>query len=193
MRHIPGKLGNTGRGSVKPMKTGSVKRLLGVVSSLGLILLALLASLFGQQQSGNALVGSWKLVFFENQTTTGEVSYPLGRQPVGLLIYDAKGWISVHVMKPGRPNFKAGDRVRGTPEEIKTAFEGYAGYYGRYTVDERRQTVTHHVEASSFPNEVGMNLERAFTLSGRRLILKTVPRLFAGQTGTGTLVWERLD
>jgi len=77
--------------------------------------------------------------------------------------------------------------------EIKSAFEGFVGYYGAYEVDEEQGTVTHHLEGSSFPNWVGTDQRRFFEFSGSRLTLSTPPIAFGGQDVTGVLIWERAE
>ncbi len=145
-----------------------------------------------QNQSQNPLIGTWQLVSLESQSSAGGISYPLGEHPYGLLLYSSKR-MSAHMMRPDRPAFASGDIRRGTPEEVKAAFEGFVAYCGTYSIDEQRGTVTHHVEASLLPNWVGTDQQRFFTLTGRRLTLRTPPLLVNGQTVTATLVWERVD
>jgi Lipocalin-like domain len=140
----------------------------------------------------NPLVGTWKLVSFESRSADAAISRPFGARAVGLLMYDAHGHMSVVLMQPDRPTFASGDPAGGTPEEIKAAFEGFSGYCGTYEVDEARGTVTHHVEANAFPNWVGTDQQRFFTLVGRRLTLRTAPMLDDGQIVTLTAVWERV-
>ena len=43
---------------------------------------------------------------------------------------------------------------------------GYDSYFGTYTVDEAAGTVTHHVEASLFPEDLGKDFTRRFRLDG---------------------------
>jgi len=155
-------------------------------------LLAAGMSLSGQR-SQYSLVGTWKLVSWESRSSTGEVSHPMGERPIGLLTYDSKGRVSTQLMQPGRTVFKSGDRLRGTPDEVNAAFEGFVAYFGTYTFDEKQGTVIHHIEASTFPNDVGTDLRRFVTVSERRLTLRTPQRILGGTTGTGTLVWERVD
>lgn len=145
------------------------------------------------QQSQNFLAGTWKLLSFESQSAGGDVSHPFGADAQGQLMYDAPGRMSVVLMRAGRPPFASGDPARGAPDEIKAAFEGFIAYYGTYDIDEELGTVTHHVEANSFPNWVGTHQQRFFTLAGRRLTLRSPPILDDGQTVTLTAVWERVD
>ncbi len=137
------------------------------------------------------LVGSWRLVSYETHSPSGEVSAIYGPSPVGRLMYDQYGRMSVHVMDSRRRRFASNDRLMHTPEELKQAFDGYFGYFGMYTVDEAASTVTHHITGASFPNFVGTDQKRFFVLSGNRLELKTPPMLRGGTDVTFHLVWER--
>ena len=137
-------------------------------------------------------VGSWKLVSLDARGSDGEIIYPFGQNPVGMIAYDAKGHMSVHVMCLDRPAFASGDQHTGTTEEIKSALEGYIAYYGTYMVNEEAGTVIHRVEASLFPNWIGIEQKRFFKLSGDRLTLSTPPIPYRGSHRTVTLVWERV-
>lgn len=137
------------------------------------------------------LVGSWRLVSYETHTRTGEVSAIFGPSPVGRLMYDGAGRMSVHIMDPRRKRFASNDRLVHTSEELKQAFDGYFGYFGTYTVDEAASTVTHHIAGASFPNFVGADQKRFLILSGKRLKLSTPPTLRGGTEVTIHLLWER--
>jgi hypothetical protein len=68
---------------------------------------------------------------------------------------------------------------------------GYDAYFGRYTIDERAGTITHHVEGSLFPDDLGKDFVRGFTLDGDTLTLRFTSS--AGRDGvTRTLVFHRL-
>jgi len=136
-------------------------------------------------------VGAWKLVSSEFRRSDGEVTYPMGRDTAGMLMYDANGHMSAQVMRSNRPAFASGDQLKGTPEEIKAAFEGCVAYYGTYEINEEEGTVTHHVEGCSFPNWVGTAQRRFFEFSGNRLMLSSAPIPMGGEQVTATLTWER--
>jgi hypothetical protein len=142
-----------------------------------------------------SLTGSWKLVSREYRRADGTVVHPFGEDEgdSGMIMYDDRGYMSVHLMSPNRPPFTASDRLRGTPAEIKAAFEGYSAYYGTYEIDETAGTVTHHVAGSLFPNRKGTDQVRSFKLSGNRLTLSTPPMLIGGEEVTATLIWQRTD
>ncbi len=138
-------------------------------------------------------MGTWKLVSSEFRRSDGQLTYPMGRDAVGIIIYDADWHMSVQIMRPDRPAFASGDHLKGTPAEIKSAFEGFVAYYGTYQVDEKEGTVTHHVEGSFFPNWVGLALRRFFEFSGNRLTLSTPPMPMGGEQVVGLLIWERAE
>lgn len=111
----------------------------------------------------------------------------------GLLVYDAGGNMSAHVMRTDRPLFAADDAARGTDSEVRAAFEGHDAYFGTYTIDQARQTVTHHVVGASYPNWIGSDQIRHFKFDGSRLLLSTPSIVFDGQSLEYTLIWERIS
>jgi len=139
------------------------------------------------------LIGSWRLIEYATETADGTRTFPLGPDAVGMAAYLANGRVSIQFMRRDRPRFLSGDAWRGTPEEERAAFEGYFAYAGRFTLDEKRGTVTHHVEICSAPNYVGTDLVRQFSFAGNRLTLRTPPRMLAGQTSSAILIWQRIE
>jgi hypothetical protein len=118
------------------------------------------------------------------------------RDWAGLIMYDATGHMAAQVIALDRPKFASGNRLQGTQEEIKAAFEGYAAYFGPYEVNEAEGVVIHHVKASMFPNEVGGDNIRYYEFSGDRLTL--IPtnivdgKLTPKSSATFRLIWERV-
>jgi len=139
-----------------------------------------------------SVAGTWQLVSYVTETPDGKRTFPLGENVSGVAIYTSDGHVSIQFQRNDRPRFASGDAWRGTLDEERAAFEGFFSYAGRYTVDGARSTVTHHIEVSSAPNYVGIDLQRTFSISGNRLTLKTPQRQLAGQTSASTLVWERV-
>jgi hypothetical protein len=140
-----------------------------------------------------AVIGTWKLISYETETPDGKRTFPLGQDVEGLAVYLPNGRVSIQFMKRDRPRFESGDAWRGTFEEERAAFRGFFSYAGRYTLDQARSLVTHHLEIAAAPNYVGTDLVRTFAIAGNRLTLKTPQRQLAGQTSSSTLVWERVD
>ena len=139
------------------------------------------------------LVGAWRLVSFESRDESGKVRYPLGKNAIGQISYGAEGRMSVLLVQADRPPFASGDMRRGTDAEVRSAFEGFIGYFGTYSVDAAAGTVTHHVQGASFPNWMGGDQVRFCELEDGRLILSTPPFLYDGQINRSVLIWERCE
>ena len=136
------------------------------------------------------LVGRWKLVALEAMRPNGEVIREWGQNPTGYLSYDASGFVSVQFMRDPRA---AKPSRQLTPDERRDAFESYYAYYGRFEVDDQAGSVTHHIQGSLRPYEVGADLTRFFTLSGDRLDLSTPPQqLESGEPRVYRVSWERV-
>ena len=94
--------------------------------------------------------------------------------------------MSLQMMRVGR---KDAISTPSNPADRSNAriITGYDSYFGRYTVDEKAGTVTHHVEGSLFPEDVGDDWVRPFTLDGDTLTL----RLTGADGLTRMLVFHR--
>ena len=135
--------------------------------------------------------GTWRLLECYGKWSDGRISHPYGQKPSGLLMYDGHGSFSGQIVASERPAFQSDNLLKGTAEEIKSAFEGYIAYYGTYEVDEKNGQMTHHVEGSLFPNWIGDVQTRNFQFEGERLRLNTLPIKGAKADLTVTLLWER--
>ena len=140
--------------------------------------------------SPDSLIGTWRLISWENRSADGRITYPLGKDAVGYIIYNRDGYMFVAIMGPNRINFRAGDLLAGSTEEKAQATETYVSYCGQY--DFRGDTVIHYVELSLFPNWVGAHQERLVEVTGNRLTLSTRPILLQGVQQTAHLIWERV-
>jgi len=136
------------------------------------------------------IVGAWELVTRTVKRTDGTtiVDPVLGEKPTGRLVYDASGAMMLQIMRSGRKepiSTPANPKDRSNPRVVL----GYDSYFGRYTVDEKAGTVTHHVEGSLFPEDLGDDWVRPFTLNGDTLTL----RVTSPADGlTRTLTFHRL-
>jgi len=124
------------------------------------------------QRLTSALVGAWKLVYWETRTPDGGLSWPMGKSPAGMLTYDDSGRVAVQIMQPDTP--------------------GTLAYFGTYTVDDIKSTVTHHVEASSFPDQVGTDLTGTLRMNGMSLTITSATKTSNGKEATSILAWQRL-
>ncbi len=138
----------------------------------------------------NPFVGTWRLLSLETRNPDGRVSYPLGHDAVGYLMYTEDGYMCGAMMNADRPEFAGGDVRRATVEEKVAAWDTYVSYCGRYEI--RDNKVIHHIAVGFFPNWVGAELERAFEFDGNRLSLSTPPFLIDGLQQTSHAIWERV-
>ena len=141
----------------------------------------------------NPFVGTWKLISFETHRADGAVMYPFGKDLQGLIMYDAKGYWSCHIMGINRPAFASGQMAKGTPEEIKAAFEGALCYWGTYDIDEKEKILKLHIIDSLYPNWKGQDQKRFYEFSGNRYSIKTPPMRAGEVEIVSVLVWERAD
>ena len=126
--------------------------------------------------------GAWRLVSFETRRSTGEVSQPLGPNPVGLIIWDKSGRFSAQLMHGDLPP----DRTSGDAEVLR-----YVAYFGWFEVDDDRGVLTHHVDGALTPNMLGVDQERWFTFTDARLELRPPSFEQEGVTSESVLTWER--
>ncbi len=134
------------------------------------------------------LLGSWRLVASDSRDANGDANAPLGDDPIGQLTYDASGTVCAQLMRRGQPHFRSDDWQRASAEEKASAWSGYFGYFGTFTIDEGTGTIVHRVDGSWFPNLVGTEQVRHFSLAGNRLTLTAeTPR------GRVSLVWEKVN
>jgi hypothetical protein len=137
------------------------------------------------------LVGSWKLISFHSQDSSGQKAFPFGKDALGRLIYEPDGRMAVQLMNPDRRRFASDDPLVTSEAEVRAAFGGYTAYYGTYSVNPDERTITHHIEGALLPNWIGTDQKRHFEFNGTYLTLKGPLRL-GGVQGFVSLVWERL-
>jgi hypothetical protein len=142
-----------------------------------------LASPLAAQPIEQRFRGAWMLILYEQRKPGAAVSYPMGQDALGRLSYDSDGRMAAQLSRRDRPRFASQSRYEGTAEEVRAAYNGFLAYYGPYRIDEKKGTVTHHVECCSFPNWVGTDQVRRFEFDGEKLVLYA--------PGDLKLVWAR--
>lgn len=137
------------------------------------------------------LLGAWRLVSFSVAAPDGTLSYPMGRDLVGLIVYTPDGYMSVQLMGPDRPRFDTPAYGVGSDLDWARAARGYFAYAGRYTVDEQAPAVTHHVEMALNPYWPGRDQKRGIELRGDDLILSGESPTPSGAIHTALVHWRR--
>ncbi len=139
-------------------------------------------------------VGAWRPISIEYLTDDGTlIDSPYGAEPQGILMYDSYGNMSAQLSSKDRKPFAVADRLGGTPEELKGAFESYQAYFGKYKIDERERVVTHTVRQALLPNWATTEQRRYYKFQDGKLILRTPPLTIGGKRVTGVLVWEKMS
>jgi len=139
------------------------------------------------------LPGTWLLESRIDVTPAG-TRYPdplLGEDPIALLIYDRTGHFSAQFMGRNRS-----DVVEAAPAIAKNntqAQGGYDAYFGTYTVDDAKNTVTQELMGSLSPGNVGMVLTRGMEVRGNTLLIKLETTAADGTPVIRTLTWRRLE
>jgi hypothetical protein len=171
---------------------------------LGLPLFITLALVFLGAQSPTdplqaQLIGSWRLVSRQTTLLNGQVVTDpgLSATPNGILIYDQSGHVAAQLSRPGRTVASITQecaniqKVKGTNDTAQTVL-GYDAYFGTYKVDIKRGIVIHHLESALFPEDVGKDIPRHFSLEGDKLTIDFNTTTSDGTQVKRTLVWSRL-
>jgi hypothetical protein len=137
------------------------------------------------------ILGTWRLVsYVERDDRGGPVTFPLGRDAVGLIMYTSDGYMSAQLMRSGRHDYDQPDIGGGTIQQAAAAAEGYLAYSGPYDVDEAASVVHHRVAVSLLPNWLDTVQIRHGSLKDNQLTLfAEIP--LGGKVIRSTLVWAR--
>ena len=135
---------------------------LSAITALGLALLP--GSAVSQTKSlKDQLVGSWTPVAWEQVKKDGTKLERFGSNMKGFNVFDANGRFYLMFARADLPKLASNNVLTPTPEEAKAIATGMIAYYGTYTVDEGAKTITLRIEASSLPNQLGLEQKRTIT------------------------------
>jgi hypothetical protein len=178
-----------GRSRLCRDRRDDVKKAAGL--AFAVLLLGAMTPTTRAQQRGDVdrikqqLIGSYKLISYDSYDQNGAVT----RLPysVGQISYDAAGRMSAQLMRSDRPTFTSGQRA--SEAERAAAYSSYVAYFGHYTIEPEKGTVTHHVEGSMTPPMVGTDQVRYFEFSpDRKSLFLSVKN---GERVVGKLRWDR--
>lgn len=155
---------------------------------LALIVLAYSSAI--AQQAGN-IVGTWELLSYIDTPEKGAPVHPWGQKPSGLLIYDDTGHMAVQIQRTPIDKRTAKATASLKQAEKIDLLGGYTAYFGKYSVDWQKMTLTHHVEGNLFPVYIGTDQEKNFELTADRLTLK-VSWVEDGKSWSGVRVFKKL-
>jgi hypothetical protein len=138
------------------------------------------------------IVGAWTLLLDDGVKDDGARAPGYGPNPEGSLILTADGRYSLEIFRNARPVFASKDRLTGTPDETKAAFQGMIAHFGAYTIDEAGKTITFHIAASSFPNWDATVQKRSITAITDEVLTYNNPSPSAPGLVRSELAWKKM-
>jgi hypothetical protein len=140
------------------------------------------------------LIGAWTLESYVSTNADGsDVSYPLGADARGIIMYTPDGYMSAQLMRSDRTPFDGNDPHRAHDDELAEAAAGYLTYAGPFDVVDDG-LIAHHVEVSLLPNWIGGIQYRTAHLEDSVLELgPPEPISLDGEARTVKLVWRRSE
>lgn len=132
------------------------------------------------------LVGTWKLVAVETVYANGE-RIPTFKEPQGILIYEANHIMAVQIA--GEYTEKVlGKFATTVTDESKKSIPTFRAYWGKYTIDETKQMVTHHVLGGS-PHIYELEEKRELVFQNEHLILKMKDKPWLPKGASVDVIW----
>ena len=137
------------------------------------------------------LPGTWRLLSRIDVTVSGErrPEPSLGEDPVALLIYDRYGNFAAQFMRRDRA-VEVQDGPSGAKNNSR-AQGGYDAYFGTYSIDDEKSTVTQHLLGALSREHVGAVLTRVMRVQGDTLVIELETNAGDGTVVTRTLTWQR--
>ena len=137
------------------------------------------------------LLGTWRLVrAFETRDDRVVDPEPLGPNPSGFIHYLEDDRMAVVIAHAGRKPL-TGTRRDSPESELAASARSIDAYAGPYSIPDA-DTVIHHLEVSSFQNDVGKDYVRQVNFVDGELHLGT-PKFRTPEGLRGMfLVWRRL-
>ena len=120
------------------------------------------ASLAQQKSLKEHLIGTWTLVSSDQVRPDGSKLRQFGSDPKGINVFDANGRFFVMIASADNLQIASNGRSQKNFEEDGLIVESIA-YYGTYTVNEDVTVISLHLDASTFPNQVGTDQKRIIT------------------------------
>jgi len=131
------------------------------------------------------IVGTWKLVSSKMVDVDGQVSYPLGQEPQGMLTYLEGGGMSVQ-------NMPADGYLSQTTDGEVAALETYGAYSGRYELA-GGDKIIHHIENSIHPDWNNLKQERSIKIESGRLTLISPLLAVNNKLQMAHMTWKKAE
>jgi hypothetical protein len=119
-------------------------------------------SLAQQKSLKEQLLGTWTLVSSDKVRADGSKLKQFGANPKGINVFDANGRFFLMVARADNSQIASNGRGKTNSDEDGLTVESIA-YYGTYAVDEEVNVISLHLDASTFPNQIGTDQKRTVT------------------------------
>jgi hypothetical protein len=119
-------------------------------------------SLAQQKSLKEQLFGTWTLVSSDQVRPDGSKLKQFGANPNGINVFDANGRFFLMMASADNSRIASNDRSMTQSEEDGLIVQSIA-YYGTYTLNEEVNVINLHLDASTFPNQVGTDQKRSIT------------------------------
>jgi hypothetical protein len=124
-----------------------------------------------------ALVGTWRLVSLER--AEGSQALASVPNPIGILIQDARGNVIEIVTRAGR----------AASIDVVEQFMTYQAFWGTYSSDAGRSTITYRINGDLDPARTGQQVMRSYERKGDQLVLSQPASAIAPASRT---TWARV-
>jgi lipocalin-like protein len=145
-----------------------------------------------EQNEINKIAGTYMLVRADNILADGSRIQLYGDDPYGILMMDNSGHYSLQIIGANRPQFKSGDKSKGTDKENSLAIQGINTHFGTFNINMQMHTITFFIKRASFPNWEGTYQERPFMFDGHILKYIVSTPTTAGAV-KGEVEWKRME
>jgi Lipocalin-like domain len=120
-------------------------------------------SLAQQRSLKEQLVGTWTLVSSDQVRPDGSKWRQFGANPKGINVFDANDRFFLMIASADNSKIASNNPNETNSEEQGGLIVEAIAYYGTYTVSEAEKVVFLHLDASTFPNQIGTDQKRTIT------------------------------
>jgi hypothetical protein len=157
------------------------------------------ASLAQQKSLKEQLVGTWTLVSSDQVRSDGSKLQQFGANPKGINVFEGNGHFFLMIASSGSLMVASADNPKIVSIDPSKANSGEIGglnvesiaYYGTYTVNEAEKVAILHIDASTFPNQVGTDQKRTITSLTAGELKYNIPAAMSG--GLIHQAWKRAE
>lgn len=149
------------------------------------------ASLAQQKSLKEQLIGTWTLVSSDQVRPDGSRLKQFGADPKGINVFDANGRFFIMVASADNSQIASNDPRSTKAEESGALIVESIAYYGTYTVNEAERFIMLHLEASTFPNQIGTDQKRTVTSLTANELKYSAPAAIPG--AQVHQVWKRTE